>query len=207
MWVIIEHALSIICANAPTFRPIMGILRRWMGSFSKSNGQPGILVGRRVPNWKEGLVTIGGTSASSSSNGTGKRPAGWQSTLTQETLVGEENTDEELLPAPAVIQRPSIHRTARRNSLTAKRIINNTHPGKHEDADSNTQINPPPTIWPPTATEYRVTINSGHQRPTTVPVADATAIAVRTETKVAWGDALQRGSHGYSDSDRIGVGL
>ncbi|KAM7190910.1 hypothetical protein V8F33_009221 [Rhypophila sp. PSN 637] len=56
IWIVTEHALSIICANIPSLRPVLTMFLRWTGL----NLKPDL---ERPPR-KEGIVTIGGSGAS-----------------------------------------------------------------------------------------------------------------------------------------------
>ncbi|KAM7220314.1 hypothetical protein V8F06_004280 [Rhypophila decipiens] len=169
IWIVTEHALSIICANIPSLRPVLTMFLGWTGL--NRDPKPDL---ERLPRGRnEGLVTIGGSEASRVNLVVGKR---YDSAKTDWTGL---DSDEQHILEPSVRLDPSPiinstyrHGPAARNTIPTKSVIRSDSvmstrsiiidSNHRDDAPNNTtgnMVNQPD--WPAASTTsmsgYRVT--------------------------------------------------
>ncbi|KAK4215514.1 hypothetical protein QBC37DRAFT_281539 [Rhypophila decipiens] len=131
IWIVTEHALSIICANIPSLRPVLIMFLGWTGV---NHPKPDL---ERLPRGRnEGLVTIGGSGASRV-NLVGKRydsdKTDWTGGLGQESPIGEDSDEHTYRHGPVrnTIPTKSVIRSDSVISTKSIIIIDRNH---HRDA-------------------------------------------------------------------------
>lgn len=212
IWVITEHALSIICANIPSLRPILTMFLRWTGLNSRIDPKV-------PPPPKKGIVTIGGSGENNNSkNSSSKRHKSGKSdwtALMQDSMPGtEENQTTIRAPTPPGRHHSSSEKLNQTGSDSGTEEVDGgkTTVGVNTSDEFEMQSVDACTPGWPSPAAYRVTTNS-QQRPSGSSQAaevgrtwstrgfhgrpkidhggspagsEMPAIAVTTDTEVAW---------------------